>query len=186
MSLKVHRIPAWRVWTAASNSLPMCRGKAPLGPSGFAKTGFTGFQHSNCIFHCMVDNILHLRRREKIWSVYHEISNLSVRINLPPTNFIPCSRNLKLKIQYEMLIILERPLGSFRLLFYTHFKPVPPLKNLKAHFPPSRGFDPTWPCPQWVQTQASPKVQLWFSEFICFPSFPNMESYVRWFTTESL
>lgn len=43
--------------------------------------------------------------------------------------------------------IFERPLGSFRPVFHTHFKPMPPLKNLKAHFTPSTGCDAFGPAP---------------------------------------
>jgi len=119
MSLKVHRNPAWRVWTAASNSLPMCRGKVPLGPSGFAKTGFTGFQHSNRIFYCMVDNILHLiEMRENMVKFSIKSKICPLRRNFPPTNFITMLLELKTKIQYEMLIILERPLGSLEAFIH--------------------------------------------------------------------
>lgn len=60
---------------------------------------------------------------------------VSLLLNLKPflPVFIPFSRNLKLNIHYEMSVP-ERSLGSFRPVFHTHFKPMPPLKNFKDPF----------------------------------------------------
>ncbi|KAK1332881.1 hypothetical protein QTO34_006412 [Cnephaeus nilssonii] len=41
------------------------QGSRRLEDPRFAKAGFPSFQHSNCIFDCMVDNILHLKEREE-------------------------------------------------------------------------------------------------------------------------
>lgn len=63
---------------------------------------------------------------------------------LSSTDFIAISQNSKLNIQ-NLMSVLERSLGSFRPVF--HFKSMPSLKNLKAHFLPSKGFGATWPYP---------------------------------------
>lgn len=103
--------------------------------------------------------------------------NLKSVTKLSSIDFITISQNSKLNIQ-NLMSVLERSLGSFRLVFHIHFKSMPFLKNLKAHFLPSKGFGATWPYLWVVSEEASLKVKFYFSEFIFSPCFPNMKLYV--------